>query len=150
MALKPSTSAPGTGAHSVAVPAVKADEGCTLNILAWGTYDTTKPRVRILLAGLREAGAQVTEVHREVWTGVDDKSQIRGLKQRLRFLARWILAYPALLLGFLRAPATTSSWCRISARSTSSCCGPWRDFVACRCVGTPFCPSTTRWWKTAV
>jgi glycosyltransferase involved in cell wall biosynthesis len=75
-----------------------------LSILVWGTYDTTKPRVRILLQGLREAGASVTEIHREVWTGVDDKSQILGLGYKLRILARWLVSYPMLLMGFARAP----------------------------------------------
>ena len=79
-------------------------ENRELKVLVWGTYDTSKPRVRILLQGLRETGIHVSEVHREVWLGVEDKSQIHSIAQKLLFLSRWMKAYPALLFDFLRTP----------------------------------------------
>lgn len=75
-----------------------------MRIVFWGTYDTGKPRVRILLRGLCENGLSVTEVHRDVWGGIEDKSQVRGLAQKLGLLVRWLLAYPALIWRYLRQP----------------------------------------------
>jgi len=72
--------------------------------MAWGTYDLGKPRVRILLRGLRENGVSVRECHRPVWSGIEDKSQVSGWGARLHLFVRWLLAYPALLLCFLRSP----------------------------------------------
>jgi glycosyltransferase involved in cell wall biosynthesis len=74
-----------------------------MRVAFWGTFDLGKPRNRILLRGLRENGAEVLVCHRQVWAGVEDKSRLTA-GQRLRFLARWLLAYPALILGYLRLP----------------------------------------------
>lgn len=71
----------------------------------WGTYDLGKPRLPILLAGLRRNGVEVIECHADPWAGVADKSQIRGLGRRLGYLLRWLAAYPGLLLRYLRLPA---------------------------------------------
>jgi glycosyltransferase involved in cell wall biosynthesis len=73
-------------------------------ILAWGTYDLGKPRVRILLRGLRENGVAVIECHHPVWAGVEDKSQVKDVRARMRLALRWLLAYPRLLWCYLRAP----------------------------------------------
>jgi glycosyltransferase involved in cell wall biosynthesis len=75
-----------------------------LRIVAWGTYDTGKPRVRILLRGLRENGVEVIECHKQVWTGIEDKSQIKGFASKLKFLLRWLGSYPGLVWRFLRLP----------------------------------------------
>jgi len=75
-----------------------------LRIVAWGTYDLGKPRVRILLRGLRENGVDVLECHRNIWQGVEDKSQVSGWRQRARIIGNWLLAYPALIWCYLRAP----------------------------------------------
>jgi len=73
-------------------------------IVAWGTYDLGKPRVRILLRGLRENGVAVHECHADVWAGVEDKSQLSGILPRLGRLARWLASYPKLISGYLKAP----------------------------------------------
>lgn len=75
-----------------------------MRILCWGTYDTSKPRARLLLKGLRLAGAQVDECHADIWHGVIDKSQVRGLRQRLGIGTRWLLSYPGLAWRLARAP----------------------------------------------
>jgi glycosyltransferase involved in cell wall biosynthesis len=75
-----------------------------MRILCWGTYDTSKPRARLLLKGLRLAGAEVDECHVDIWHGVVDKSQVRGLRQRLGIAARWLLSYPRLAGRLIRAP----------------------------------------------
>lgn len=75
-----------------------------MRIVFWGTYDTGKPRVRILLRGLRENGVEVIECHKEVWSGIEDKSQIKGFARKLRLLFIWLSAYPSLIWRFLRLP----------------------------------------------
>ncbi len=72
--------------------------------LVWGTFDTGKPRVRTLLAALRLEEPALPVCHRNPWAGIEDKSQIKGLGPKLSLLLRWLLAYPALVWAYLRAP----------------------------------------------
>jgi glycosyltransferase involved in cell wall biosynthesis len=74
-----------------------------MKAVLWGTFDLGKPRNRILLRGLRENGAEVLVCHRDVWRGVEDKSRLTG-PRRLLFLLRWLLAYPGLIVRYLRLP----------------------------------------------
>ncbi len=74
-----------------------------MRVAFWGTFDLGKPRNRILLRGLRENGAEVLVCHRQVWAGVEDKSRLTA-GQRLRFLLRWLFAYPGLIFRYLRLP----------------------------------------------
>lgn len=71
--------------------------------LLWGTYDTGKPRARILRSGLRSAGVELEEIHAPVWEGVEDKSQVDSRRTRVRLLLRWLLAYPGLAWRLLRS-----------------------------------------------
>jgi glycosyltransferase involved in cell wall biosynthesis len=73
-------------------------------LILWGTYDTGKPRVRILVRGLRESGVEVQECHVDVWSDVEDKSQLRGFMATLSRAWRWISAYPPLIGCLLRMP----------------------------------------------
>lgn len=76
-----------------------------MRILLWGTYDTGKPRIRILRDGLRGVpGIELQEIHASVWEGIEDKSQVKGLARRAGILGRWLLSYPALVWRLLRAP----------------------------------------------
>jgi glycosyltransferase involved in cell wall biosynthesis len=75
-----------------------------MRVVAWGTYDTGKPRVRILLRGLRENGVELIECHREIWGGVEDKSRLAGRFVKLRIAWRWLVAYPVLVWRYLRLP----------------------------------------------
>jgi glycosyltransferase involved in cell wall biosynthesis len=70
-------------------------------VVVWGTYDLGKPRVRILLQAAREQGIPLREIHFDVWRGIEDKSRITGFWTRLRYLSRWLWAYPLLLLRYL-------------------------------------------------
>ena len=38
-----------------------------MRVCLWGTYDRDSVRNRVLIAGLRRAGAQVNECHATVW-----------------------------------------------------------------------------------
>jgi glycosyltransferase involved in cell wall biosynthesis len=73
-------------------------------IVVWGTCDLGKPRNRTLLRGLEENGAELIRCHRDVWAGIEDKSRLRGAFGAARLLLRWLLAYPGLLLRYLRLP----------------------------------------------
>ncbi|NII12130.1 glycosyltransferase [Oleiagrimonas sp. C23AA] len=75
-----------------------------MRILCWGTFDTGKPRTRILLDGLGLAGATVCRHHANIWQGVRDKSQVRGLWRRLGLAVRWLGAYPRLVWSLAFAP----------------------------------------------
>lgn len=75
-----------------------------MRVVLWGTYDTGKPRTRILLAALREASVEVLEIHCEVWSGVEDKSQVFELRSRIRLFLTCLASYPRLVLRYIRAP----------------------------------------------
>ena len=76
-----------------------------MKVVFWGTYDTGKPRVRILIRGLKENGVHVTECHRNVWRGIEDKSQVRGLVSRIRIGVKWLSSYPRLICQFIKLEA---------------------------------------------
>ena len=75
-----------------------------MKVVFWGTYDTGKPRVRILLRGLRENGVEVMECHKDIWGGIEDKSQVIHLKDRFLLLLKWLFSYPGLIYRYLRLP----------------------------------------------
>ncbi len=75
-----------------------------MKVVYWGTYDTGKPRTRILLRGLRENGVAVEEIHHDLWSGVEDKSQISGFVGKAHFLFKWLFCYPRLIFRYLKAP----------------------------------------------
>ena len=76
----------------------------SLPIIVWGTYDVGKPRVRILLRGLKESGIPLVQQHTDVWRGVEDKSQIKGSAARLWRALIWLSAYPGLIIRYCFAP----------------------------------------------
>lgn len=65
----------------------------------------SKPRVRILRDGLRQNGIEVIECRKDVWGDIQDKSQIKGAWRWLHLLTRILVAYPALIVRYLRLPA---------------------------------------------
>lgn len=73
-------------------------------IVFWGTYDLGKPRTRLLLQGLREHNIQVIECGKDIWVGVEDKSQIRGLLRKFRRFLIWLSSYPRLIVRYLQLP----------------------------------------------
>lgn len=80
------------------------DKSQSLHVVLWGTYDTGKPRVRLIRKALASAGVQVTEIHADVWGDVEDKSQLSGAFARARRIIRWLGAYPTLLRRYRDAP----------------------------------------------
>lgn len=76
-----------------------------MKIVLWGTYDVDKPRIRIMRDGLRAQGVEITEIHKDVWGDIGDKSAVRGTGAWLRCGVRLLGAYPLLVWRYLRAPA---------------------------------------------
>lgn len=75
-----------------------------MRVVCWGTYDLGKPRNRILLRGLCEAGVELVEIHSDVWRGVEDKGHIAGTGRKLALMVKWLAAYPGLIWRYIRAP----------------------------------------------
>ncbi len=75
-----------------------------MRVVLWGTYDTGKPRTRLLRRALDTAGVEIIEIHAPVWNGVEDKSQVKGILPRLKLAMRWLRAYPGLIVRYLKAP----------------------------------------------
>lgn len=73
-------------------------------VVFWGIYDTGKPRVRLLLQGLKDCNVTVLECHRNIWKGVEDKSQLSGWIPKIVRLFRWAIAYPGLIIQYMRLP----------------------------------------------
>ena len=73
-------------------------------VVFWGSYDKGKPRVRLLLAGAKAMGIEVFECHTEIWKGVEDKSQLSGIKTIARRILSLFLSYPVLIYNYLKVP----------------------------------------------
>ncbi len=73
-----------------------------MRVVYWGTYDLGKPRNRILIEGLRQNDVEVIECHKNLWSGIEDKSQFRGLIPKLKKIVFWLLSYPGLIYQYLK------------------------------------------------
>ena len=73
-----------------------------------GSYDRGKPRVRLLIDGARSVGISVIECHSDIWSDIEDKTQIRGFSAIFRYVVRWLGSRPVLLFRYCRAPAHRS------------------------------------------
>jgi glycosyltransferase involved in cell wall biosynthesis len=79
-------------------------DGEPARVIAWGSYDESKPRVRLLLDELRRRGALAAEINIPVWNSVRDKA-VAGRATMLKRLLRLAAAYPAALAKLLRQPS---------------------------------------------
>jgi glycosyltransferase involved in cell wall biosynthesis len=73
-------------------------------IIFWGTYDTGKPRVRLLVQGAQHLGYKTEQIHSHVWDGIEDKSQLNGIKNKLIKILQILLVYPGLIYRYLKSP----------------------------------------------
>lgn len=76
-------------------------------LIAWGSYDETKPRVRLLLDELSARGALSAEIQIPVWRSVRDKA-VAGRGKLLTVLLRLVASYPAAAIRLLLQPAKRS------------------------------------------
>lgn len=49
-------------------------------------------------------GVEVLECHAELWGGIEDKSQVKGMSRWLRLFGRALMAYPRLVWRYIRMP----------------------------------------------
>ena len=70
-------------------------------LVAWGGYDASKPRVRLLLEALRGRNALEAEIAIDVWSGVEDKS-VAGKRRALIAALRLLLGFPRAITQLLR------------------------------------------------
>ena len=76
-----------------------------LRICYFGTYRQEYSRNQIMLAGLREAGAEVVECHATLWRGIEDRvQQASGGWRSFGFVRRVVGAYWQLLRAHRRLP----------------------------------------------
>lgn len=75
----------------------------THRLVVWGTYDLSKPRVRLLLQALEILPLEVYPCHGSIWEAIRDKSQLSAARVIGAFL-RIILTYPKLIYRYLRTP----------------------------------------------
>lgn len=69
-----------------------------------GTYDIGKPRVRIMRQSFLESDqCHVTEIHLNPWEGIEDKSQLNGIR-KLGIGFKMPAIYPRLLWRYFKAP----------------------------------------------
>jgi len=80
---------------------------CSCDLLVWGSYDESKPRVRLLLGSLRHSGVLAGEINIPVWKGIRDKS-VAGPGRLMKAAIRLLLAYPGALIRLLRQTATSA------------------------------------------
>jgi len=72
-------------------------------VIAWGSYDESKPRVRLLLGELRKQGALQAEINIPVWSAIRDKA-VAGQRRLLKSLIRLLGSYPGALAKLARQP----------------------------------------------
>ena len=76
-----------------------------MKICYWGTFEREYPRNAVLISGLRQNGIEVIECHFALWQQsfrYNKLALIAGLGNKLRLLARAMLAYPLLIYRYLR------------------------------------------------
>src|SRR5687767_9458968 len=72
-------------------------------IIAWGSYDQSKPRVRLLLDELRSRQALNAEINIPVWASIRDKA-VASRSTLLKTVFQLLVAYPGALIRLLRQP----------------------------------------------
>lgn len=81
----------------------KGNSAAPWTLLVWGTYDAVKPRIRILIEGLKAHGIHVHEAPIPVWTGIRDRGTLRA-GEKAAVALRYVAALPRLVASYLRAP----------------------------------------------
>ena len=80
-------------------------ENKPLRVCYFGTYRADYSRNQIMIAGLRQNGAEVIECHETLWRGVEDRVQAAsGGWRRISFALRLLRVYLRLTWRFFRLP----------------------------------------------
>lgn len=76
----------------------------THRIVFLGTY-SLHPRQKLLLESLETSPVwNVSQCHIDPWGSVSDKTQIKGFSSKIRIIFKLLLAYPILIVRYLRQP----------------------------------------------
>jgi glycosyltransferase involved in cell wall biosynthesis len=76
-------------------------------VIAWGSYDESKPRVRLLLDELEAQGVLTAKINIPVWSAVRDKA-VAGRGRVLKTLLRLLVSYPSALIRLMRQPSRSA------------------------------------------
>ncbi len=79
--------------------------GRPLHVVFYGTYDTHRPRLRILKRGLAQCGVAVSECHVSVWGELEDRSHLRSVRGYVQPGLRWCAALPRLVRLYRSLPS---------------------------------------------
>ncbi|MBN1423078.1 glycosyltransferase family 4 protein [Candidatus Fermentibacteria bacterium] len=80
------------------------DGGRPLRVVFFGSYDTHRPRFRILRRGLSLSGDSIAECHASVWGSLEDRSHIRTPIGYLLPAIKWCSALPRLMRAYHALP----------------------------------------------
>ena len=75
-----------------------------LRIVFFGTYDSYRPRFKILSGGLRHSGHRVIECHHSIWGRMEDRGRITATIRFILPFFKWLLILPVLIVRYLRLP----------------------------------------------
>jgi len=84
-----------------------ASKRAPVGLIAWGAYDETKPRVRLLLKELRKTNALAAEISFPIWAGIRDKA-VAGRRRLIRAGSRLLFAYPKALAQLAKQPGRSA------------------------------------------
>ncbi len=73
-------------------------------LIAWGAYDESKPRVRLLLDELEKCGGLSQRINIPVWKSIRDKA-VAGRGRLLKAIMRLAASYPGALAKLMRQPS---------------------------------------------
>jgi glycosyltransferase involved in cell wall biosynthesis len=72
-------------------------------IIYFGVYDKSKPRNRLMVKALEAGDVDIVQIHIDIWSKNNDKSQMKLLGWLVVFL-KMLIAYPVLIYRYIRAP----------------------------------------------
>lgn len=72
-------------------------------IVAWGSYDRGKPRVRLLIRALEDRKVLTAQININIWSGIEDKSVASAIKLA-KSLVQLVVFYPIALMRLMHRP----------------------------------------------
>jgi len=72
-------------------------------IIYFGVYDKSKPRNRLMIKALEAGDVDIVQIHIDIWSKNNDKSQTKLFGWLVVFL-KMLIAYPVLIYRYVKAP----------------------------------------------
>jgi len=76
----------------------------TYVFVVWSTSSLTRPRVKILLDGLKEKNHKIIYCQKTIWDDFESKYKIKGTKSIVKLLAEHLRAYLSMSIKYLSLP----------------------------------------------